>query len=85
MAQNCGDHDGTAKHVANIATAQAKAAVIDGTAGKTMTITKDIILRVFHDVAKKKGKAPGPDSLTYLVLGCLGESGKLVPKFSPKA
>lgn len=57
-----------------IATAETRTAVMDGAAGRAMRMSKDSALEVFHQSGKRKGTAPAPDALRYVVLALLGES-----------
>lgn len=74
IRQKYGDWDGKAERVAIVATAETKAAVLDGTAGKPLVITGELVSKVFHQAGRQSGKAPGLDAMTYEVLALLGEA-----------
>lgn len=74
MRQKYRAWEGKAGRVSILATAETKAALLDGTAGKPLVTTGELVSRASHQAGRKRGKAPGPDAVTYEVLALVGEA-----------
>lgn len=57
MRQKECDRDGGAARVAMAATVETKASVLDGTAGKPLEITGELVLEISHRAGRRRGKA----------------------------
>lgn len=74
MRQVYGDHEERAARVAMGAMTEIKAAVMDGTAGKTWGSTKGSVMQVFQQASTKKGATLGPHAMTHEGLALLCDS-----------